>query len=302
MRPLAIFTLLTALTPSATAQRSFSAHAAPTHAAIPRFNSPTGNFAFGHSAHPSGFRRFSPHTSLPFPFFADFFNPDDLYSTGYPVASQPPVILLQAARALAGSSDYLTQPNHNRESATSTQPLMIELQNGHYVRVSSTPANGEPLSPASDKKPAPATAATTLPPALLVFRDGHTEEVRDYTIADGILYARGDYYTDGYWNKKIALSTLNVTPNSGSQRHPQSKIHPPNLPQRSNHPPLPALKSFTLRTSVPSVVKGFKTAAFQLMSRDTRSSLVNKSSRVVALRSVPIIARNVLQYPSIKTH
>ena len=86
---------------------------------------------------------------------------------------------------------------------------MIELQNGHYVRVSSTPANGEPLSLASDKKPAqPSTAA--LPPALLVFRDGHTEEVRDYTIADGILYARGDYYTDGYWNKKISLSTLNV--------------------------------------------------------------------------------------------
>ena len=53
---------------------------------------------------------------------------------------------------------------------------------------------------------APAIAATPpahdLPPALLVFRDGHTEEVRDYTIADGILYARGDFYTDGYWAGK----------------------------------------------------------------------------------------------------
>ena len=50
----------------------------------------------------------------------------------------------------------------------------------------------------------------TLPPAVLIFRDGHTEEVRDYAIADGTLYARGDYYTDGYWNKKIDLSALNV--------------------------------------------------------------------------------------------
>ena len=25
-----------------------------------------------------------------------------------------------------------------------------------------------------------------------------------------MLYARGDYYTDGYWNKKIDLATLNV--------------------------------------------------------------------------------------------
>jgi hypothetical protein len=44
----------------------------------------------------------------------------------------------------------------------------------------------------------------------LFFRDGHSEEVRDYTIADGILYASGDYYTDGYWNKKINLSALDL--------------------------------------------------------------------------------------------
>ena len=25
-----------------------------------------------------------------------------------------------------------------------------------------------------------------------------------------MLYARGDFYTDGYWNKKIDLATLNV--------------------------------------------------------------------------------------------
>jgi len=49
-----------------------------------------------------------------------------------------------------------------------------------------------------------------LPPAVLIFRDGHREEVGDYTIADGFLYARGDYYTDGYWNRKIDLSTLNL--------------------------------------------------------------------------------------------
>ena len=44
----------------------------------------------------------------------------------------------------------------------------------------------------------------------LVFRDGHSEEVHDYTIADGILYTRGDFYTDGYWNKKIELSALDI--------------------------------------------------------------------------------------------
>jgi hypothetical protein len=227
MRPLAIFALLTTLTPWTAAQRASTAHAAAPRLASPRLNSPSAGFPFGQSAHPSGFRRSSPYTSLPFPFFGDFFDLDDIYSTGYPVVSQPPIILLQAAHALAGSSDYPTQAKNDHESP-STQPLMIELQNGRYVRVTSTPANGEalPLEPshAQPNHPQPATQTrpnssaasnsitpgSDLPPAILVFRDGHSEEVRDYAIADGVLYARGDYYTDGYWNKKIALSTLNV--------------------------------------------------------------------------------------------
>jgi hypothetical protein len=86
---------------------------------------------------------------------------------------------------------------------------MFELQHGHYVRVATTPADGDAL-PLTLTSSTAAVPAHDLPPAILVFRDGHTEEVRDYTIADGTLYARGDYYTDGYWNKKIALSTLNV--------------------------------------------------------------------------------------------
>jgi hypothetical protein len=231
----AICAALLALAPHATAQRT--AHAVAPHPAIPHFN-PAGSFAFGRAAFPSRFRGAFPYTSLSFPFFGDSFNPDDIYSTGYPVASQPPVILLQAARALAGSADYLGRIDNARTDNARTdhepspsQPLMIELQNGRYVRVNSTAADGEalPLKLAPDAvesnqpQPAkstrsnstrPAIAAASpphdLPPALLVFRDGHSEEVRDYTIADGILYARGDYYTDGYWTKKIELSTLNV--------------------------------------------------------------------------------------------
>jgi hypothetical protein len=100
-----------------------------------------------------------------------------------------------------------TAPYGNNQAAY-PQPLMIELQNGRYVRVSTTAADGEAqeLAPAT----AAAPAAPNLPSVALVFRDGHNEEVRDYTIADGILYARGDFYIDGYWNKKIALSTLNL--------------------------------------------------------------------------------------------
>jgi hypothetical protein len=206
MRLLSILVLSAALTPLAAAQRNAPAHAATR----PHFNSPTASFALGRTAHPSGFRR----SSLPFPFLPDPFLLDDLYSTGYPVASQPPVILLQAARGM--SAAYPGPREDDREPSPSAQPLMIELQNGRYVRVTTTPADAEALplalTPATTQAPAIAAAspAHDLPPAILIFRDGHTEEVRDYTIADGILYARGDNYTDGYWNKKIELSTLNL--------------------------------------------------------------------------------------------
>ncbi len=212
---LAVVALLTTL---AAAQRA--AHPAP-HPAIS--HAPAGSFAFAQSKHPYGRR--SPRTSLPFPFLDDFFNSEDLYSTGYPVSSQPPAILLQAVRALSGTSNSLAQPKNPSRPASSHQPLMLELQNGRYVRITSTAANGEVLPDYSrargsntkpekltnPKSPLPAASrAQNLPPAVLVFRDGHTEEVSDYTIADGTLYARGDYYTDGYWNKKIAISTLDV--------------------------------------------------------------------------------------------
>jgi hypothetical protein len=223
--------LLSALTiaPYATAQRAASGGhaAAPSHSATPHFNSSHGNFAFGRNGHLSGFRRSSPfgaaYASLPFPFFGDSFDPDDIYSTGYPVASPPPPYLLQALSQMTGPAvnnigPAMSSPSVNESS--SSQPLMIELQNGHYVRVSSTVANGDTLptdpspSRARSRQPLssmdPAPPPQPLPPAVLIFRDGHSEEVRDYTIADGIIYARGDYYTDGYWNKKINLAALNV--------------------------------------------------------------------------------------------
>jgi hypothetical protein len=226
-RPLLLLLLCAALalTPNALAQRAANAG----HAAAPHV--PAGHSPRARSGHPSAFRRnsplVSPLTSLPFPFFGDSFNPDDIYSSGYPVADQPPAFLMHAMQQLTGSAtgslgqammgQAMNPPASHQPS--STDPLMIELQNGRYVRVNNPAINGDalPLNPppahAQPKPQAPIATASPmrpLPPAVLIFRDGHTEEVRDYTIADGILYARGDYYTDGYWNKKIAVATLNV--------------------------------------------------------------------------------------------
>jgi hypothetical protein len=130
-----------------------TAHAAaPARSAIPAPQlTHRASLASRQGAYPSGFRRSSPYTSLPFPFLGDFFNLDDIYSTGYPVASQPPIILLQAAHALFRFTPICSDSSERTGAlqSPSTQPLMIELQNGRYVRVTSTPANGEalPLEP-----------------------------------------------------------------------------------------------------------------------------------------------------------
>lgn len=198
--------------------------------------SPRGNHGFLGHAH-TAFRRSSPYAaypgyaSLPFPFFGDNFDPNDIYSTGYPASSAPPPFLMQALQGLinpaANSTASLMAPANNHEGS-SNDPVMIELQNGRYVRVNGPVVNGdaEPITfpeNADAAKPQlrisrtvprdaqpQAIASVPLPAVTLIFRDGHSDEVRDYTIAQGALYARGDYYTDGYWNKKIDLATLNV--------------------------------------------------------------------------------------------
>lgn len=201
LRRMFLVTLLAALAPCVYAQRMGSV-------------SPHFARSFNRGVHPRS--SFYP-LAFSDPFYADY-----LSSTGYPVASQPPVILLQAPPAATPVADRFPAP---------AEPLMIELQGDRYVRISgSKSSEAETIGPEVDlekykskkvdpmpgppHRPADRTGATVeptaLPPAVLVFRDGHHEEASDYTIADGILYTSSDTYTTGSWNRKIALSALNL--------------------------------------------------------------------------------------------
>jgi len=154
------------------------------------------------------FHHANPYQSLFYPFglFPDYSYPDN----PPPVSGSPPVqsdLLLQALSALTATQ----QP-----AKPDSQSLLIELQGDRYVSLTTatTPGNApEPTIVPRSLKKEPAgkpTATRELMPVTLLFRDGHREDVRDYTIADGIIYARGDFYNDGYWNKKIELSALDL--------------------------------------------------------------------------------------------
>src|ERR1700731_42328 len=205
--------VITALLPPLVAQRATHA-VSPVKPMSPHGHLATRSFVSSRDGHASGFRRSNPLTSFVSPFFDDFYNPDD--GSSQPEPSAPPAFLMQGPRVPSDYESLRGGPPRDTGEADASQPLMIELQGDHYVRVSSAAIDGEalPLRPAPDSALARSvwakSSARDLPSAVLVFRDGHSEEVHDYTIADGFLYAQGDYYTDGYWNKKIDLSTLDV--------------------------------------------------------------------------------------------
>ncbi len=129
----------------------------------------------------------------------------------------------------------LVQPVSADDSPRKTRltPLLIEWQGDRYVRFGGTeetaergtsthPDYAEPtITKPPPKPPAnPAMSATQtqkersesqageLPPAVLVYRDGHREEIPDYAIADGVIYVYGNNWQNGYWTRRIPLSAL----------------------------------------------------------------------------------------------
>jgi len=159
----------------------------------------------------------------PVPFFSDF-GGDSYFAN--PVGPQPTVIVLQSAAAPA--------PEPPPPAA---QPLTIELQGGRYVRVSGEVSSDaevveSPLPTASKIRVSSTEsgAAAADRPAVLVFLDGHREELTGYTITAGVLYAQTNFYTDGSWNKKVEISSLNL-PGTVNENHRRGiDFHLPTAP------------------------------------------------------------------------
>jgi hypothetical protein len=191
VRKLMLISLLAVLTPWADAQRG-------------RFSGPHFGPSFGQHFGPyrSGYGR----GYAAFPYFWDY--PDDLLGAGYAAPAQPPIIVVQSPAA----PQPAPEPIHS-----SAQPLLIELQGDRYVQI-----QGEDNSEAQminrpsaklepgDTPNADSASAEQLPSVVLVFRDGHRENISNYTITNGVLFVQANYYTEGFWNKRIQLSSLDV--------------------------------------------------------------------------------------------
>ena len=45
---------------------------------------------------------------------------------------------------------------------------------------------------------------------MLVFRDGHQEEIRKYVINGATIYTSADYWSTGSWTRRVQIAALDI--------------------------------------------------------------------------------------------
>ena len=110
----------------------------------------------------------------------------------------------------------------DRPPAALTKPaesLLLEYHEGQWVRIptgSSVPIGPQQRALAQGSTAAKYASATEppppvkLPPAVLVFRDGHQEQVAKYVVQGNILSTNVDYWATGSWTRRISIADLDV--------------------------------------------------------------------------------------------
>ena len=158
--------------------------------------------------------------------FGDYYPFYDPYNDTDGGGEPPPApIILQAA---APASPAPAQ-------AKASESLVMELRGDHWVRLTSygpqegsQPARLQSVSQSTPGQPgshvgpsllasrsasgeaSPAGPPARLPPAVLVFRDGHQEEAAKYTIVGSTIFIKADYWSSGSWTRQVPIAQLDI--------------------------------------------------------------------------------------------
>jgi hypothetical protein len=153
-------------------------------------------------------RRFNSGSAFASPFYSDYdFDPGivDGPPQVFPPTSPSPILSLA--------------PNP-------TESLVLELQGDHWVRLTNYGQSqmGPSIQPQRDRtynststqasasrQIQPTEPPGELPPAILVFRDGHQEQIGKYVIKGATIYTSADYWTTGSWTRKVQITALNIS-------------------------------------------------------------------------------------------
>ncbi len=166
--------------------------------------------------------------------FPPYFYPDDAFDYG-PVA--PEASPVQPVQMVVEQAAPPPAP-----AASPVEPLLLENRGGQWVRIPTgnqmaISQSGKPdIAQASSLQPGiavPTEAAPPLPelpPAIVVFRDGHMEEVGKYMIQGNILFTNADYWSTGSWTRKIPLAELDLPASLKLNKERGSKFSLPSGP------------------------------------------------------------------------
>jgi len=107
------------------------------------------------------------------------------------------------------------------------ESVVLELQGDHWVRITNYGQSqtggqsGQPdregasnlpfvVPPVTTRQIQEVQPASELPPAVLVFRDGHREQIEKYLIMGTTIYTSADYWSSGTWTRKVQIVELDV--------------------------------------------------------------------------------------------
>ncbi len=86
------------------------------------------------------------------------------------------------------------------------EPVLLELHGSQWVKVTNFgETSQQALNPSSQS-----ASAKPMPAAVLVYRDGHSEEISSYSIIDRVMYTKADYYSSGSWTRAIQIADLDI--------------------------------------------------------------------------------------------
>jgi hypothetical protein len=86
-------------------------------------------------------------------------------------------------------------------------PVLLELRGNQWVKVESFTSV---QSAAHVNASSPEASAYQSAPAVLVYRDGHSEELSSYSIIGPLIYTKDDYWSSGSWTRKIQIADLDL--------------------------------------------------------------------------------------------
>lgn len=168
------------------------------HGISPSTHRTSVSVGFGAGFHRLGFGRSGFNGPYLYPGYYPGYFPDSYYDS-YENEPPPP----------APAPAPVPAPQAKQEPLPS--PALLELQGNRWVRVDSFTIDTWQPEVASE-----AAAAKEMPPTVLVYRDGHTEELTSYSIIGTSIYAKSDYWSNGAWTRTIQIADLDL-PNTLKQ-------------------------------------------------------------------------------------